>query len=172
VAVAVSATLFIFTTGVPQTAPPQSHTNQTKRFMTAEQAFKLIPDKFFPSHVGRNTTSIFQFSQPQFLFLKYNGTTVPSRFTNMSYPSFVAYAANSTTSSIDGKIGSIYFDGTRGKLFANSTQDKYVWSFDTEHTIPSITRTYVNAETGAIVGFYNPCPDCVWKPYLEKNFYP
>lgn len=148
-----------------QTSTTPISSNQTHviprigQFVTSDYAYKQIPDNMFQF----NRTALQRDFRPELLYLKYNGSITLPNSSNVSanYPSFLQYPANSSSGSVNySAIPTVIvfnYDDHHGRMFVNSTEDRFVWAFITGREGRSWTSTYVDSQNGVLVGYSNSC---------------
>gem|GEM_PF-3463073 len=159
VGVAIDIAIIAFLVEQSNSAQPSNNNNLTQ-FISKNDAIKAIENKFF------NGSTITYLRGPEtkvsFDYMKYNGTVGHD-------PSFVLYSANMTTRAVNNSDAyPVIFSGFHSRLYDNSTERRFVWAVRTE-CHPSCTFIIVDAKQGTVIGTYNPCPNCIWSPYLSKK---
>lgn len=121
------------------------HGYKTNEFLTEEEAIENVKNKdpyyYVPSK-----------SQPEFGFLKYNGT-------QNGDPRFMIYQADTYSGTISKKEGSsIFYEGqygpivfTEGEYLPTEVTDRFVWILFDDN-IPIANQYFVDAQTGEFIG--------------------
>ena len=132
-------------------------TQPAEHIISKEDALTAIGNKFFNSSVPFNLHS----STIRFEYLEYNGTANGNA-------AFLVHPADPTTRTINASSYRIIFDYNHGFAYINSTDDRFVWVVVSE-CFPTCTSIFVDAEKAIVIGSWNPCPFCVWSPYITKR---
>ncbi len=119
------------------------------KFLTKEDAIKIVKTQYF---ANRNMENIGV--QTEFAFLKYNSTQNDA-------PQFIWYRADPNSKAIGEKIGSVVFDKFHGKYLSDKQIDRFVWIVTYVEAVPTNSEFFVDAQSGEVIGMWNPCPMCI-----------
>ncbi len=137
---------------------PMNTVSEERFKVTKEDAIKIVKDWVVANEnrepLGDVVTS--------FAFLKYNGTIKGN-------PYFIWYQADPNSTAVGEQGRNVVFDDSPygkyllNKYLSNNKVDRFAWVvYFFEAPPPSSSRHYfVDANSGEIIGYWTPCPECV-----------